>query len=311
MAGSGGRYFPSYTPSEFREKVREADAEDRDEAFEANANQVISDYLAQFNARDAAAINKVLEKIRTELANQLEGTVDLLFGGSVAKRTYVDGLSDVDALLLLNATVAAELSPAQIREECGRHLREVFGKENVWVGQLAVTVKAGDHEIQLLPAIRTGEHFKIGSANGTDWERIRPRVFAAKLTEANGNLGNKLVPTIKLIKAAIAQLPEQKRLSGYHVEALALKIFDGYAGELTSRTMLKHFFEQSPNHLTQPIPDVTGQSDHVDGYLGEAGSLQRRVAADACGRIGRRMRNADAAKDLTLWRQLFGDGTIT
>lgn len=309
MAGSGGRYFPDYTPSEFREKVREADAEDRDEAFESNANQLMSDYLAQFNARDAAAINKVLEKIRTELSNFLEGTVDLLFGGSVAKHTYVDGLSDVDALLLLNANVAAEQSPAKIRQDCGQHLEGIFGKGNVKVGQLAVTVNAGDHEIQLLPAIRTGEHFKIGSANGTDWERIRPRVFAGKLTEANGRLGNKLVPMIKLAKAAIAQLPDQKKLSGYHVEALAVKVFEGYSGELTTRAMLKHFFDKAPGHLSQPIPDVTGQSDHVDGYLGEAGSLQRRVAADACGRIGRRMRNADSAKDLSLWRQLFGDGT--
>lgn len=309
MAGSGGRYFPDYTPSEFREKVREADAEDRDEAFESNANQLMSDYLAQFNARDAAAINKVLEKIRTELSNFLEGTVDLLFGGSVAKHTYVDGLSDVDALLLLNANVAAEQLPAKIRQDCGQHLEAIFGKGNVKVGQLAVTVKAGDHEIQLLPAIRTGEHFKIGSANGTDWERIKPRIFAAKLTEANGKLGNKLVPMIKLAKAAIAQLPDQKKLSGYHVEALAVKVFESYSGELTTRAMLKHFFDKAPGHLSQPIPDVTGQSDHVDGYLGDAGSLQRRVAADACGRIGRRMRNADSAKDLSLWRQLFGDGT--
>lgn len=309
MGGSGGRYFSSYTPNEFRDKVREAEAQDRDEVFEANANQLIADYLAQFNARDTAGINKALETIKTELTDQLEGTVDLLFGGSVAKRTYVDGLSDVDALLLLNSTVTAELSPGQIKENCAERLREVFGRDNVWVGQLAVTVKTGDLEIQLVPATRAGEHFQIGSANGVDWERIRPRKFAAKLTEANGQLGNKLVPVIKLVKAALAQLPDQKKLSGYHVEALALKIFGDYQGELTSRAMVKHFFKQSPQHLAQPILDVTGQSEHVDGYLGDAGSLQRRVVADACDRIGRRMHNADAAKDLTLWRQLFGEST--
>lgn len=305
MAGSGGRYFTPYTPEEFQEKVREADAQDRDEKFESDANQLVIDYLAQYNARDSVAINKELEKIREALSDQLEGTVDLLFGGSVAKRTYVDGLSDVDALLLLNADVAAESPPAEIKENCAQKLRELFGKENIKVGDVAVTINTGEHEIQLVPAVRSGEHFKIGSANGVDWEKIRPRLFAQQLTAANGELGNKLVPTIKLIKAAIVQLPEQKKLSGYHVEALAIQVFSDYKGELTPRAMLKHFFEQSPHHLLQPIKDITGQSSHVDEYLGDADGLQRKIVADAYGRIGRRMRNADSAKDLSLWKQLL------
>ena len=309
MGGSGGRLLPSFSPDEFRKKVSEADAKHRDEAFESDANQLIDKCLTQFNSRDSASINRTLEKIKTELTDQLEDTVDLLFGGSVAKRTHVEGLSDVDALLLLKPEVTAELLPDEIKQLCAERLRELFGRENVWVGDLAVTVKADEIEIQLVPAVRDGEHFKIGSPNGKSWERIRPRTFAAMLTDANGKLGNKLVPTIKLAKALIAQLPEQKRLNGYHVEALALKIFEGYRGELTPRSMLKHFFKESSKQLAQPIPDVTGQSEHVDEYLGEAGSLQRRIVADACDRIGRRMYLADAAKDLAFWRQLFGEDT--
>lgn len=310
MGGSGGSFFPQYRPDEFQRKVREAEGQSRDEVFEAEANELIAAYLADFNNRDAAAINEVLERVKAELTDHFEGTVDLRFGGSVAKHTYVDGLSDIDALMLLEPDLAEELSPAQIRERCAARLREIFGRENVSVGQLAVTVKAGAHEIQLLPALRTGDHFKIGSANGTDWERIKPRVFAAALTDANGRLGNKLVPTIKLAKAAIAQLPDQKKLSGYHVEALALRIFDGYSGELAPRVMVRHFFEKVSQRLLQPITDVTGQSDHVDDYLGEANSIQRQIVADACGRIGRRMANADLAKSRALWQQIFGDGVI-
>jgi len=307
MGGSGGRYFPSYTPQEFQEKVQKAEDAAKDDVYEAEANGLLGDYLAQFNNRDVDAINQVLEKARAELADEFEGTVELKFGGSVAKKTYVDGLSDVDALLLLKHADAAHESPADIKETCAARLREIFGADKVSVGQLAITVEKNGSTIQFLPALRAGEHFKISNAEGSEWAKIRPRVFAESLTKANGELGNKLVPTIKLAKAIIGQLPEQRRLSGYHVEALAMKVFEGYQGEVAARPMLKHFFEHVGPRLQQPMTDITGQSDHVDDYLGAAQSVQRRVIADACDRISRRLKAADGAKDLAQWRQVFGD----
>jgi hypothetical protein len=177
----------------------------------------------------------------------------------------------------------------------------------VTVGQMAVTIEVGGKVIQLLPALRTGEHFKVSNPEGNGWAKIRPRLFSQTLTEANSKLGHKLVPTIKLAKAIIGQMPDQRRLSGYHVEALAVKIFESYTGEFAPRPMLKHFFEKVGPRLLQPIADITGQSDVVDDYLGDANSVQRRVIADACGRISRRLKAADGAKDLALWRQIFGD----
>ena len=307
MGGSGGRYFPAYSPQEFQKKVQKAEDDARDDVYETAANDLLASYLAQFNDRDVTGINALLEKAKAELSEEFEGTVDLLFGGSVAKKTYVDGLSDIDALLLLSRADAAHESPEAVKETCAARLREIFGEENVKVGQLAVTVEKDGKVIQFLPALRAGEHFKISNAEGTEWAKIRPRVFAESLSKANSQLGNKLVPTIKLAKAIIGQLPEQRRLSGYHVEALALKIFENYTGDMATRPMLKHFFDQAGSRLQQPMQDITGQSDHVDDYLGDAQSVQRRVMADACDRIGRRLKAADAAKDVALWKQVFGD----
>jgi len=307
MGGSGGRYFPSYSPQEFQEKVQKAEDAAKDDVYEAEANGLLSGYLAEFNDRDVDAINQVLEKARAELADEFDGTVELKFGGSVAKKTYVDGLSDVDALVLLKHADAAHEAPADIKETCAVRLREIFGTENVSVGRLAITVVKGSSTIQFLPALRAGDHFKISNAEGTEWAKIRPRIFAGALTKANGELGNKLIPTIKLAKAIIGQLPEQRRLSGYHVEALAMNVFGTYQGEVAARPMLKYFFEHVGTRLQQPLTDVTGQSDHLDDYLGAAQSVQRRVIADACDRISRRLKAADAAKDLAQWRQVFGD----
>jgi hypothetical protein len=308
MGGSGGRYFPSFTPQEFKDKVRQAEEAARDEAYEAEANALLADCLAQFNDRDTARIKEILDRVKNELTDEFEETVELLFGGSVAKRTYVDGLSDVDALLLLNPANASEQTPEEVKQTCAKRLREIFGKDAVSAGRLAVTVETDGQVLQFLPALRSGEHFKISNPEGTDWARIRPRAFAQSLSEANANLGYKLVPTIKLAKAIIGQLPEQRRLSGYHVEALALKIFENYTGEQLPRAMLKYFFENASGKLQRPMEDVTGQSAHLDEYLGPANSLQRKIMADACDRIGRRLKNADGAKDITLWKQVFGNG---
>lgn len=307
MGGSGGRYFSSFTPEEFKEKIRGAEEGTRDEAYEAQVNALLADYLAQFNDRDVDGINRILERVKAELSEELDGTVNLLYGGSVAKKTYVDGLSDIDALLLLHPTHAKEQTPEEVKENCAERLREIFGQEAISVGRLAVTVETEGKVLQFLPAVRSGEHFKISNQDGTDWARIHPRAFAQSLSEANASLGNKLVPTIKLAKAIIGQLPEQRRLSGYHVEALALKIFENYSGEKSPHAMLKHFFDNTSKKLQKPMEDVTGQSTHLDEYLGPASSLQRKIVADACDRISRRLKNADGAKDIAQWKQVFGD----
>ncbi len=39
-----------------------------------------------------------LEVLKSKLSKELDGTFDQFFGGSIAKHTYVDGLSDIDSL---------------------------------------------------------------------------------------------------------------------------------------------------------------------------------------------------------------------
>lgn len=161
--------------------------------------------------------------------------------------------------------------------------------------------------IQLLPAIKQGDGFKIAASDGKSWANIRPQDFANALTEANKTAGGKLVPTVKLAKAIIANLPEQRRLSGYHVESMAISVFKGYEGPFTPKSMLRHFFEKASTAVREPIRDSTGQSIHVDEYLGPPNSAQRRIVSDALGHIGRKLRNADGARSLDFWKEPLGE----
>ena len=306
MGGSGGGYFSGgLTPEELARRTREAEDQSQDDSFETEVGGFLASELSQYNDRDVEGIQKAFEDIKKDLESDIEGTVDLLFGGSISKHTYVDGLSDVDALVLMDKTELSDKQPSQLQQMLAERLQSRYGKDAVTQGVLAVTVTHDGKTIQLLPALRDGKKFKIASYDGKGWSRIDPAGFSKALTTANKSMDGKLVPCVKLAKAIIAKLPEQRQLSGYHTESLAIQVFKGYDGPKTPKAMVRHFFEKAPEHLRQPIRDSSGQSVHVDEYLGAANSLQRRIVSDALGRISRKIRNADGSRSLASWKELF------
>src|SRR5882724_470622 len=309
MGGSGGGGFLGGTnPAKLAQQLREAEGRTRDELFEAEASRLLAEKLAEFNDRDVEGIRRILDNVKTELVDELEAEVDLLFGGSVAKHAYVDGLSDIDALVLLTPGAATGDTPAELRSIVAERLRARFGRDTVREGHLAVTLILDGKEVQLLPAMRAGERFLISNAAGTRWATINPRAFAESLVRANSMLGGKLIPVIKLAKAVISGFPEQRRLSGYHIECMAVEVFKDYQGAQTPKAMLQHFFNSVPERVQKQIQDSTGQCSYVDEYLGESGGLKRQIVADALDRVARRIRNADGAKSIDQWRQLL-EGT--
>ena len=306
MGGSGGGYLPNrLTPEDLARRVRQAEDTARDDVFETEVNGFLRSLLTDFNERDVEGTQEVLHQVTDDIENEIEGTVDTLFGGSISKHTYVDGISDVDALVLLDKSELANESAEEARSFLAGLLRDRYGDEEVSEGHLAVTVNLHDKTIQLLPALRDGDRVKIVSSDGQNWSKVNPQGFANALTNANRNMNGQLVPCIKLIKAIVATLPEKRQITGYHTESLAIKVFNEYNGQKTPKAMLKHFFKSATEHITQPIRDSSGQSVNVDDYLGKENSLDRRIVADALGRIGRKIRNADGAKALDRWEDVF------
>lgn len=171
-----------------------------------------------------------------------------------------------------------------------------------------MTVDYGDGiVIQLLPAIKDADgHVRVPSSRRDAWSQINPITFKDVLSSRNAACGGKLVPTIKLAKAINGELPESQRLSGYHMESLAIAAFRNYTGVKTTATMLPMFFERARNLVLSPIKDSTGQSVYVDSYLGSANSPERQAASHLLGRLARRMRNATAAGSVAQWKALFG-----
>jgi hypothetical protein len=250
-----------------------------------------------------------LTDIKGALGEEVNGSLDQLFGGSVAKHTYVDGLSDIDSLVFVNDTSLEGKDPQAVLGKMERIIRQSLkGEAEVGHGRMAVTVAYQDGMvIQLLPAVKTdGVHVHVPSSRTDGWSKINPVAFQQVLTKRNEQCAGKLIPTIKLAKAINGQLPEGQRLSGYHMESLAIAAFRDYKGTKTTTAMLPAFFERAKELVLSPIRDKSGQSVHVDAYLGAANSEARQTMSHVFGRLERRMRNATAASSTDQWEAMFG-----
>ena len=313
MGGSGGGGssgpFTNRTPEEFAKLVRDAEQRTAIPAFEGEVSSLLTGLLGEYNARDATLTQERLDDAKQVLKDEIGGTIDQLFGGSVAKHTYVDGLSDIDSLVMINDSDLEGKSPRVALERMTGALRRGLSDDiGVAHGQMAVTLSYPDGmQIQLLPAIRSeSDRLRVPSSRRDGWSNIDPRAFRDALTRRNEECGGKLVPVIKLAKAINGTLPEAQRLSGYHMESLAIAAFRGYQGPKTPSAMLPTFFERAKDLVLAPIRDSTGQSVHVDEYLGDMNSTARQTSSHLLERLGKRMRNATAANSIGQWQALFG-----
>lgn len=291
---------------EIEQAKLETPSEEQQASYEADLNSYFQDLLSDFNNRNVDQINAHLETIKDALNKENIGSIYLIYGGSIKKHTYVDGLSDVDILAIIDNTALAGASPNQVLEYFANKLRERLPNTEIGIGKLAVTVKFSDgHEIQVLPAITTTTGNRISNVDGTDWSAvIKPDKFANKMTSVNQSNSGKVVPVIKLYKAINARLPEDAQLSGYHLESLAIEAFKNYQGSLSYKDMLSHFVEYASKAVLSPIKDSTGQSIHVDDYLGDSESNDRRRAGTALESIAARMRLANSEASLKKWKEL-------
>jgi hypothetical protein len=310
MSGSGGYGFKNYTPEDIRAWIPQVQDESAQVEHRSRVNRVLSDLLAQYNDRNVELTRTRLDEIETALEDALDSSIDLRFGGSIAKRTYIDGLSDVDTLAILRDRDLASATAKDVLDLFAETLHRELGYDvDVREGQLAVTISYPDGmEIQVLPAVQTQSGVRIPSANSVQWSPIiLPQAFAEKLTQRNRDCGNRLVPVIKLAKAILADLSGSTKPNGYHVESMAVEAFEGYSGPNNYKEMLQHFFQRASTIVLGPIQDKTGQSLNVDQDLGEPNSQSRRTLSGVLDRIARRMGNADRTGSSADWLAVIGE----
>ena len=310
--GGGGGLYRSRPAGDYQKVIQDVRNKTQSGAFETKVNELMKDKLTVHNDRDSPTHQNHLEDIKKVLESEKEGIIDLKLGGSISKHTYIDGFSDIDVLVLVDKSELSESSPDEIKKYIKKQLeKKVKNIASIEVGDLAVTVVFKDgSEIQLLPALRHGEGYKIAERKTNQWSNvIHPEKFARKLTEINQTNGKNVVRVIKLVKGINAQLPPDQQLSGYHIESLAIKIFRTYPEDnsKTPKAMLEYFFEKAKDEVKTPIKDRSGQSINVDEDLGPENSPRRLRASNTVNRIYTRMKNANSSLSTDEWTKILGN----
>lgn len=306
MGGSGGGYFRSESPENVRDALRREEKATEDQIFETQVATDIGDLLGEYNNRDTDAVRRDLERLSKALENEIEdGSVTPVFGGSVRKHTYVDGISDIDSLFVLKGEELSGLGPTEALDLFESKVQKVFGEAKSERNKMSLRIRVEGHILEILPAVRRDGQLCIPSESGQGWSKINPQAFIRKLTEINDQCGGKVVPTIKIAKGINETFSESQRLSGYHLESLAIEAFRAYAGPKNTKAMVEHFVGFASERVLSPIRDKTGQSLHVDEYAGAKGSELRKVMAQNLDRIWRRMKNANATHSREMWTDLL------
>lgn len=154
MGGSGGQDYPKKTLEELLE-------ENKKNKNENEINQFLQSLLSELNNRDTQQVHQHLKTLIDAIKKDLDGTLSLLFGGSVSKSTYAQGLSDIDILVNVNSSVLNQSTPEEVLNYFVRRIKERLPKTEVEKGDLAVTVKfKSGYEIQLLPSVKTKTDIK-------------------------------------------------------------------------------------------------------------------------------------------------------
>lgn len=310
MGGSGGgSYFPNTSPQDRAEAIRREEEKTEDQLFDAQVSEQLGELLADYNQRDTDRVRTAITDLRKALESELEGEeITPVFGGSVRKHTYVNGISDIDALFILKGAQLSTQSPDRALDFFEDVIHNHRPNAPLKRDHMAITLQDGDLTLQLLPAVRNENgRICIASANGKSWSEIRPESFFQKLSEVNQMQSAKVVPVIKLAKGINDKLPVDQQLSGYHIESLAIEAFKGYSGPQNTKAMLQHFFMDAKDRVLRPIKDRTGQSVHVDEYLGAEGNRRRKTISENLSRVETSMRNANAIRDVEKWKRVVAE----
>ena len=254
-----------------------------------NFNSYCENLLVQYKRRNGKGVTRHLNGLCNILSHDDDHVVQTKFGGSVQKGTFVSGLSDVDVLLIVNQSTLKNKPPSKVIAYVADTIQRRLPKNPVNKGKLAVTVGYADKsEIQILPALRTTDGFRIAEPGSTKWSNVvHPERFVERLIKVNNSNGGRVVPVVKFAKALADCFitHEDRKITGYDMESLAVGAFKDYNGKLDSRSMLSHFLAYSMKAVMSPIPDPTGQSTYVDEYLGPAGSKLRKGVSTQLGQI--------------------------
>ena len=222
----------------------------------------------------------------------IDGSVDIVYAGSVAKWTYVEGVSDVDNHVRINGTSLENKRPAEVKAYIRQQLSKLPNVKSVTETSRTVTVTYRDGtEMQYVPVIKTKNGYRV--ADGNRWSNVvYENRFRRDFQRTNKKCGGRLTSLISILKKENANNLKGQQMSGHHIEVMANRIFKQAPASKTKTvmSMYEYYHQHASRHIMHRMRDVTGQSTYVDKRsLGGPDSESRRALSRRFASRARRM----------------------
>ena len=222
----------------------------------------------------------------------IDDSVDIVYAGSVAKGTYVEGISDVDNHVRINGTSLEKKSPAEVKAYIRQQLSKLPDVKSVTETSRTVTVTYRDGtEMQYVPVIKTKNGYRV--ADGNRWSNVvYENRFRRDFQRTNKKCGGRLTALIGILKKENANNLKGQQMSGHHIEVMANRIFKQAPASKTKTvmSMYEYYHQHASRHIMHRMCDITGQSTYVDKRsLGGPDSESRRALSRRFASRARRM----------------------
>jgi len=249
-------------------------------------------YTSYEPKRDRKKHMQYRNEAEAALNEGIDGSVDIVHAGSVAKGTYVEGISDVDNHVRINGTSLEKKSPAEVKAYIRQQLSKLPNVKSVTETSRTVTATYRDGtEMQYVPVIKTKNGYRV--ADGNRWSNVvYENRFRRDFQRTNKKCGGRLTALIGILKTDNASDPKSQRMSGHHIEVMANRIFKQAPASKTKTlmSMYGYYHQHASRHIRHRMRDVTGQYTYVDKRsLGGPDSESRRALSRRFASRARRM----------------------
>lgn len=270
-----------------------------------------------------------------DIHNKIAGTLsdeDYVDGhflqGSLARKTMVKPLRDIDMVVILAPSFAARYSGnlvekairASASPESGpvaamRALQAVlephFPHATFEIGKHALTIDFGDDSFKfdVVPALDEGDDVFIANTHTGQWERSNTRQLIRTVSERNQECNGRFVHQVRMIKHSVKENP----VIGDAFFGLLSESITHYAvhGSLPHAQACVEIFSVGAQLLADAeILDPTGEDNLLDKLDATVKADAQRVFADWTDTAAEAREQAEKGNDsaaIDLWHSIFGD----
>ena len=255
--------------------------------------------------------NKRRDRIVDLLKNDF--TILEAFGaGSIPKYTALRGYADLDVIVALHygKHVKGKLPSVVLQ-----NVRDALSAYRTGVrsnGQAVTLYYDTWPNVDIVPVSRVTDsndkvtHYEVPNSKTETWISSKPKEHAALIEEASTNYGQNFRRIIKMVKEW--NRVHSDYLTGYHIEALAMKAFGSNLDDLPWQILM--FFDNAQKLVKARL---WHQVSYVDDYLSVSARAEavKRLETAYTKSLSAWYATHDANKDhaaaIGLWKQIFGD----